>query len=130
MRIAGSPRGVDHCAWAIEWEGQLIGGVRLDDLDLASRSATLAIGIYHPRWWDRGLGTEAADLVLAHAFDGLQLHRVALRVLAFNERAVASYRKLGFVEEGRERESAFIDGEWHDDLRMSVLDREWRAHTR
>lgn len=113
--------------WAIEFDGQLIGEARLDNVDVEQRSASFAIGIYHPRWWDQGLGTEAARLVLGHAFDDLGLHRVSLTVLAFNERAIASYRKLGFVDEGRERESALIDGQWHDDVRMSLLDREWRA---
>ena len=100
--------------WAIEFEGQLIGEARLDRVDVTDRRASFAIGIYHPRWWDRGLGTEATRLILAHAFDALELHRVELRVLAFNERAIAVYRKLGFVEEGRERESALIDGEWRE----------------
>lgn len=112
--------------WAIELDSQLIGETRLDSLDAEDRSAMFAIGIYHPRWWDQGYGTEAARLVLAHGFAGLALHRIALRVLLFNQRAIASYRRLGFVEEGRERESALVDGEWQDDLRMSLLDREWR----
>jgi RimJ/RimL family protein N-acetyltransferase len=38
----------------------------------------------------------------------MNLHRVDLRVLAFNDGAIASYRKCGFVQEGCERESC-----WH-----------------
>jgi RimJ/RimL family protein N-acetyltransferase len=50
---------------------------------------------------------------------------VSLRVLASNTRAIASYRKCGFVEEGREREAALASSGWQDDIIMGVLDREW-----
>ena len=30
----------------------------------------------------------------------------------------------GFVEEGREREAAYVGGAWHDDLIMGVLEHE------
>lgn len=55
------------------------------------------------------------------------LHRVDLRVLAYNERAIAAYRKCGFSQEGVERESAWIDGKWFDDVMMSILEDEYRA---
>jgi RimJ/RimL family protein N-acetyltransferase len=55
------------------------------------------------------------------------LHRIDLRVLEFNTGAIACYRRCGFVEEGRERESCCIDGQWYDDVVMGVLDREFHA---
>ena len=54
------------------------------------------------------------------AFDTLQLHRVDLRVLSFNVRALRCYEKCGFVREGVERESAFVDGARVDDVMMSL----------
>jgi len=51
----------------------------------------------------------------------LGLHRISLGVYDFNPRAQASYAKLGFVLEGRLRDALFWDGEWHDELIMSVL---------
>ena len=72
----------------------------------------------------KGIGTEAARAVLGFAFSGLNLHRISVRVLAINERAIRSYQKCGFQIEGRERETAFIDGKWHDDLIMGLLEHE------
>jgi RimJ/RimL family protein N-acetyltransferase len=46
-------------------------------------------------------------------------------VLASNARAIACYRKCGFIKEGREREAAFVGGVWQDDLIMGLLDREF-----
>jgi len=76
------------------------------------RRASYAIGIQASRYLGRGFGTEATRLVLAYAFEVLKLHRIVVKVLDFNVRAIACYRKCGFVEEGRERECALLDGAW------------------
>ena len=71
------------------------------------------------------MGTEAARLVLGYAFDTLGLHRISVRVLARNRRAIRSYEKCGFRTEGRERETVFLKGQWEDDIMMGLLDREF-----
>ncbi len=76
---------------------------------------------------DRGFGTESMKLVIAHGFGEMDLHRIDLRVLARNKRAIRAYEKCGFVHEGTERESALIDGEWEDDVFMSVLEHEFKS---
>ena len=47
-------------------------------------------------------------------------------VFEFNERAIRTYKRSGFVIEGRARESIFRDGRWWDELAMSVLESDWR----
>ena len=64
--------------------------------------------------------------MLGYAFKTLRLHRVGIRVLAYNKRAIRAYEKCGFGVEGRERETAFVNGVWHDDIMMGLLDREFR----
>ncbi|SMF53201.1 hypothetical protein SAMN06265365_1186 [Tistlia consotensis] len=46
---------------------------------------------------------------------------------AGNARAIRAYENSGFVEEGRERESAPLDGEWHDDAITGVLEGQHRG---
>jgi hypothetical protein len=65
--------------------------------------------------------------MLDHAFESLGLHRIALAVFEFNERAIRSYRRVGFRVEGRAREAIWRDGRWWDEIQMSVLAEEWRA---
>ena len=112
-------------AWVID-AGGFIGHVRFHSVDAHDRRAALAIGIEDPTWLGRGLGTEALRLALGFGF-ARGLHRVSVRVLASNRRAVACYRKCGFVDEGRERESALVEGQWQDDLIMGLLDHEFAA---
>jgi RimJ/RimL family protein N-acetyltransferase len=115
----------DHdYAWVIE-AGSLIGAIRLDRVDLWDRRASLAVGIDDPARLGEGLGTEAIMLVLHYAFDVLELHRVSVRVVEYNARAIRAYQRCGFAIEGREREAALVDGNWYDDVMMGILDREW-----
>ncbi len=67
----------------------------------------------------------AIRLVLHQAFDALGLHRIGLRVIAYNERAIRCYRACGFSEQKQEREAAFAAGEWHDDIMIGMLCREF-----
>ncbi|WP_299145277.1 GNAT family protein [uncultured Tateyamaria sp.] len=111
-------------AWIIEAHGKLIGALRLHTVNHADKRAQIAIGILDPDALGQGFGTEAMQLLAAHAFDTMGLHRLGCRVLDFNARAIGSYEKVGFVVEGREREAALIGDAWHDDLMMGLLDRD------
>jgi RimJ/RimL family protein N-acetyltransferase len=113
------------CSWAIEYRDRLVGATRLNVIH-HDRRARFSIGMYSTEFTGLGLGTEAAILVLGYAFTDLQLHRVDLRVIAYNRRAIRSYEKVGFSLEGRERETVLVNGEWHDDLIMGILDSEYR----
>lgn len=110
----------------IEVEGKPVGHVRLHALSEADRKAKLAIGLFAEANLGRGIGRRAVRLTLDHAFGPMSLHRVELRVLSVNQRAIRCYRACGFLHEGTERESAFIAGEWHDDWIMGILSREHR----
>ncbi|RMG14657.1 MAG: N-acetyltransferase, partial [Planctomycetota bacterium] len=85
----------------------------------------LGIAIGEPACWGRGYGSEALRLVLDYAFRELEVHRVQLSVFETNTRARAAYLKVGFVEEGRLREAAFVDGRRVDVFLLSILAREW-----
>jgi RimJ/RimL family protein N-acetyltransferase len=113
-------------AWIIEESGRLIGEARLDNIDRRDSRCTMALGIYDPARLGQGLGSEAIRLLLTHAFETLGLHRVGVRVLACNSRAIRAYEKCGFKREGIEREAALVDGERHDDVLLGILAREFR----
>ena len=105
---------------------RLVGTCAFSQLDGDNGSALYHITIGEKDAWGRGYGTEATQLMLDHAFGTLGLHRIALFVFEFNERAIRAYRRCGFVIEGRARESIYRDGRWWDELAMSVLERDWR----
>jgi RimJ/RimL family protein N-acetyltransferase len=113
-------------AWVIEHDAKGVGIARLT-VNAADRRARYAIGMFDITCIGVGLGTEATRLVLDYAFGAMSLHRVDLRVLEYNKRAIACYEKCGFVREGVEREGAIVEGIWETDVMMSVLDREHKG---
>jgi len=127
--FAARALGADSLAMAIHVRDsdRLIGTCALSQLDADNGSALFHITIGEKDTWGRGYGTEATRLMIDHAFSGLGLHRVALSVFAFNERAIRSYRSVGFVVEGRAREAIWRDGRWWDEISMSLLDADWKA---
>lgn len=116
--------------WMVEVDGVLVGVAFLHSLRPPDQKARYAVGFFSVEHLGRGWGGEVTRLVLDHAFDVLGLHRVDLRVLAFNERAIRSYERSGFVVEGRERDSCRLDGVWHDDLIMGILANDRAQHAR
>lgn len=119
---------IDHpCAWVIEHAGRAVGQVRLDDIDRHDDRASLAIGIEDAGLLGQGLGVEALHLAIGFAFGPLGLHRLSVRVLEYNTRAIRAYRRCGFVIEGRERQAAHVGEERYDDLIMGLLATEWAA---
>ena len=109
---------------------RLIGSCAFSQLDGDNGSALYHITIGEKDAWGLGYGTEATDLMLEHAFTRLGLHRVSLSVFAFNERAIRSYQKAGFVIEGRAREAIWRGGRFWDEISMSILDQEWAERHR
>ena len=104
--------GPDSLTFAIHLRttDRLVGTCAFSQLDGDNGSALYHITIGEKDAWGRGYGTEATELMLRHAFVALGLHRIALQVFAFNERAIASYRKSGFVVEGRARDAILRGG--------------------
>lgn len=107
--------------------GRVVGEVVLNHWDPGSRAISYRT-LIGPEGRDRGLGTEATRLILGHAFDELELHRVELEVFAFNPRARHVYEKVGFVLEGTRRDALCFDGQWVDSHVMAILEHEWVDH--
>ena len=126
--FAARALGPESLAMAIHVRGddRLIGTCALSQLDPDNGSALFHITIGEKDAWGHGYGTEATRLMVDHAFRGLGLHRIALSVFAFNERAIRAYRTVGFVVEGRAREAIWREGRWWDEISMSVLSADWK----
>lgn len=45
----------------------------------------------------------------------------------YNKRLIKWYKRIGFVEEGREREGCWSSGGWHDIVTFSMLEDDWKA---
>jgi RimJ/RimL family protein N-acetyltransferase len=102
----------------------VIGQCEMFAFDMLARSAEVGIAL-HPDAQGKGYGTDALRALVRFGFERRNLRRLHLRVLASNAAAIASYRKAGFVEEGRHRESAWVSGSYQDEITMGLLRAEW-----
>jgi RimJ/RimL family protein N-acetyltransferase len=104
-----------------------IGNISFHGLDIFNHSAEVGILIGERDCLGKGWGRKAMKLMLDYGFGMLNLHRIYLHVHADNERAIRSYRAVGFCQEGLLREDMYKYGRYVDVLVMSILRQEWEA---
>lgn len=105
-----------------ELAGEVIGHALLESLSLAATShvvrLTIAVHEGHQR---RGVGRALMNELLDWARANPHVEKVELQVRSSNERAIALYRSLGFVEEGRKTKRLKIGPcEYLDDVYMAL----------
>jgi RimJ/RimL family protein N-acetyltransferase len=108
-------------------DGTHIGSVSLHHVGHTAHHSDLGVLIGDKTYWNRGFGTDAITTMLHHAFEDLNLNRVSLEVHDDNGRAIACYRKCGFIEEGRLRQDRYRHGQYADTIVMGILRDDFRA---
>jgi diamine N-acetyltransferase len=96
-----------------------VGTAGLFDISWTHSTAEFGIAIGDRR--GRGLGTEAARLVLDWAFRTLGMRNVLLGALAWNEGALRAYERAGFRRIGIRRAAAMSRGERADVVLMDAV---------
>lgn len=108
--LPSSARGLT-CAIHDRATDEFIGTTGLTDLDLrVSKSCYFRILIGEPRYWNRGYGTETTRLMMREAFERHGLETVRLEVFDYNQRALATYERVGFVRCGEHVEWPEVGG--------------------
>lgn len=116
----------EHVVWAIchDRDGH-IGNISLQGISWLHRSAELAIIIGERRHWGRGVGILAGRHLLEHGFQRLNLHRIQCGTPSGNLAMCRLALSLGMTEEGRCRDTFFLEGEWHDLVLFGILHAEY-----
>ncbi|MEU0763620.1 GNAT family protein [Streptomyces microflavus] len=104
--------------------GQLIGVGRLALDPHQPRAATFGFAL-RPDTWGHGYGTETVRLLLACAFEDLELHRVWGARSPQNTASARTLERAGLAQEGYIREHVQRGGKWRDSVTHSILDHEY-----
>ena len=113
--------GKDDHVLVAELDGRVVGYAGLHLRDGKRRhSAWLGIAV-HDEFAGRGAGQALMRALLDLADNWIGLVRVDLEANADNERAIAMYRRFGFVEEGRQKKAYFAEGGYEDAVIMARL---------
>ncbi len=111
-------------------DGRHVGNLGLHGINWLYRSAELGIIVGERDCHGKGLATEAMRLLLGHAFNRLNLHRVYLITDIENKAAIRAFEKAGFVREGVLRQDCFRLGRYRDSIYMGCLAEDYeRAKT-
>jgi RimJ/RimL family protein N-acetyltransferase len=89
------------------------------------KTATFGYLIGNKEYWGKNAAIEAITMLLDFAFKSLNLRRVWGGAVILNTGAISNFKKLGFSQEGRFRQSALIDGQQLDELMFGILKSEW-----
>jgi RimJ/RimL family protein N-acetyltransferase len=106
-------------------QGIHIGWIDLKNIDKLNKHAELGIAIGDKNFWGKGYGLSAMREMLEWGFNELELNKIWLRVELDNEKAIKSYKIMGYVEEGILRQDRLRNGEFVDRLRMSIIKNEF-----
>lgn len=102
-----------------------VGNIQLSLIDLQNRNAQLGL-IVGANYQGNGYATCACRLLVRHAFEILNLHRLYLTVISGNDAGVRLYEKLGFVKEGIEKDMHLHGFRYYDGIRYRMLENEYR----
>jgi len=101
-------------------DARIIGLLSFWQRAIPHQAAELSIWLAQ-NYRDQGYGRDALQLCLPYMFERFQLHKVCLRVLTYNTRAIRCYEHCGFRKEGLLREEMHVDGVWYDLIYMGLL---------
>jgi UDP-4-amino-4,6-dideoxy-N-acetyl-beta-L-altrosamine N-acetyltransferase len=98
-----------------------VGITQLSRIDWISRFSYLSIMIGEKDRWDKGIGTESMHILLSYAFYCLNLRKIYLEVLNFNEKAKKFYEEIGFEIEGRLKKHIYLGNNYYDVIIMALF---------
>jgi len=106
-----------------------IGNITLHSIDWVHRTAEMGTMIGNRQFWGKGYATEARSLLISCAFERWGLRKLTVGNVEGNIASISSNKGLGFQEEGRLRDQVFVDGKYHDVIRLGLLRNEFRPKT-
>ncbi|KOX14047.1 GNAT family N-acetyltransferase [Nocardiopsis sp. NRRL B-16309] len=108
--------------------GTLVGTANLWGIDNHSRSAHIGLGVL-PSCRGRGYGTDVVAVLCHYGFIVRGLRRLQIETLADNAGMLRAAERNGFVREGVTRSSAWVLGEFMDEVVLGLLAEEWQPES-
>jgi RimJ/RimL family protein N-acetyltransferase len=104
---------------------ELVGTATLWGIDTHHRSAHIGLGLL-PSCRGKGYGTDVVAVLCHYGFVVRGLQRLQIETLADNHAMLRAAENNGFVREGVLRSSAWVLGEFLDEVILGLLVQEWK----
>ncbi len=99
-----------------------IGNIELDSINFVHKTAEYKV-ILDYKSTKLGFAHEASKVLIDHAFNKLNLHKIKLGVNVENLNAINLYKKLGFIEEAILKGELLKEGRRIDIMRMACFNK-------
>ena len=106
-------------------EKKFIGYIKIKILNKQAKRGSISIYIFSDENRYKGFGSQSINVLLEFVFKTLNLHSIQLLVFDTNIKALRCYKKVGFREVGKRRDSDYISGKYITDIVMDLLKKEW-----
>lgn len=113
----------DTVVYAIEHDGEVVGSIQyVEERAPEYRHASLDVFL-HSQWHGKGLGTDAVRTLTRHLIHDRGHHRLTIDPSVDNEKAIRTYKRVGFREVGVMRAyERNPEGHWQDCMLMDLLE--------
>ncbi|WP_086828347.1 GNAT family N-acetyltransferase [Streptomyces sp. NRRL B-24572] len=108
--------------------GTLIGSATLWGIDTHNRGAHIGLGLL-PAARGKGYGTDVVATLCHYGFVVRGLHRLQIETLEDNHAMLRAAERNGFAREGVLRSSAWVLGEFLDEVLLGLLAQDWKPAT-
>lgn len=112
--------------YKIVYNQENVGFAQIFDISFINRKAKLGIMIDHA-FQSQGIGKKVLARLVDICFDHINLHKVEVEAIGYNQRPIRMFNSLGFVHEGSLRESVYKNGEYHEIRLYGLLKTERQA---
>ena len=100
---------------------QAIGLIDLFDFDPQNSRAGIGILIHTESYKNKGIGTEALDLLIKYSFSNLQLHQLYANISTDNEPSLQLFTKFGFQKIGIKKQWNKINNQYKDEILFQLI---------
>ena len=106
----------DGINFGIYKKNNLIGKIRISNIVMGVFKNAFIGYSMDEKEQGKGYMKEAVRIVIAYAFEELELHRIEASTLIDNEKSQSVLRRCGFEELGISEKYLYINGEWRDHM--------------
>ncbi len=104
---------------------EAIGHIQLMDIDYNNSSCILGRVLIFSEYRGRGFGKKLVNCAVEYAFVILGLHEITLGVFDFNQSAIVTYKRIGFVEYQFNKGARQFQNENWNVIKMKLKKDQW-----
>ncbi len=113
-------------AMSIVFQEQIIGGTGFHEINRTDKCAEIGYWLAED-FTGKGIMTKCTRAVIDYGIDELGLNRIVIKCVPENTKSRSIPERLGFVEEGTERDGGWLHTRFVNHVVYSMLARDWKT---